>query len=148
MPNFKQIATTVTVAAILTLGLASCSSSTSSTAEKPAVTKTSGSDLAASSVKASDVLAAFKSAGLPTANDRDNTKNQCEPDGAYTCSAWITTDDISIGKFTTSKQFKTLKSFGTAYIKDDIVLSYGAARTPEADQPKYEAVLDKLLAAS
>ncbi|MDB6425846.1 hypothetical protein [Curtobacterium sp. 20TX0008] len=57
----------------------------------------------------------------------------------------MTTDNLSIGKFTSAEQFKQMEQYG-AYMQGDIVLSYNAARTPEADRPKYEAALDKLMA--
>lgn len=143
MSVFVRFAVPAAAAGAFLVALTGCSSTSGTT---PSTTPSAAAAGAATtSVKAADVVAAFQAAGLPASNERDNTANQCEPDGAYKCSEWVTTDDISVGKFTSTEQFDTMKKYG-AYMNGDIVLSYAAARTPEADQPKYEAALDKLIA--
>lgn len=144
MSVFVRFVVPAITAGALFLSLAACSSP-STNAPSTTPTKTAAVGLQATSVKAGDVVTAFRAAGLPAANGRDNTANQCKPNGAYTCSEWVTTDEISVGKVTGSEEFKTLEKYG-AYVSGDVVLSYAAARTPEVDQPKYEAALDKLIA--
>ncbi len=136
----RFVAPLVTAGAVV-LTLAACSTPSAA----PSTTAATAAGLQTTSVEAADVVAAFQAAGLPAANSRDNTAGQCGPDEAYKCSEWVTTDNLSIGKFTSAEQFKQMEQYG-AYMQGDIVLSYNAARTPEADRPKYEAALDELMA--
>ncbi len=92
---------------------------------------------------AQQVVDAFASAGLPVPNPRDNSKN-CATLG---CVALVTTDAISVYTWPDEQSAQHMVDValgGGAYRRGLVVLSYTAARTPEADRPRYEAELGKL----
>lgn len=147
-------AASIALSAVVVAGaLAGCSSNTSteipassratSLSAAPTPAKSVG-DLADSGVTPVQVYDAFKSADLPVVNPRDNTENACA--SMPSCVALETTDSISIYKFNSEKDATTFAAPGSGYRNKDIVLSYAAARTPESEQPKYEAALDQLMA--
>jgi hypothetical protein len=94
-----------------------------------------------------DVVDAFATAGLPAPNPRDNSKN-CTGTGGLGCTQLITTDAISVYQWPNeagAKKMADTAGPAGAYRNGVIVVSYAAARTPEGDRPKYEAVLADLL---
>lgn len=93
--------------------------------------------------RAQEVVDAFVAAGLPARNPRDNTPQNC---GTLSCAALVTTDDITVVVFTDRQaQQKYVDAF-KAFAAGTIVLQYTAARTPEELRPKYQAVLQEVVA--
>jgi hypothetical protein len=95
------------------------------------------------SLTAGMVVGAFKDAGLPVRNPRDNTAQNCPDLG---CTQLISTDDVSIYTWADPvAQSAFAKSYGEgAHSSGNVVLSYLAARTPEKTRAKYERVLAPL----
>lgn len=117
----------------------------------PAVTVSSTKPAAAESsidghqvLSAVNVLEGFQAAKLPVRNDRYNDAN-CES-MQLGCIELLTTDDISIYTFADQGAQQTFaESLGEdGYSSGNVVLSYLAARTPQALRPKYGKVLDGL----
>lgn len=89
---------------------------------------------------------AFLAAKLPAANPRENTQ-LCTGQNLG-CSQVITTDNLSIYVFDgkdSPAQVAFAKLYGkNSYSSGNVVLSYAAARTPEANRQRYQKVLDGL----
>jgi hypothetical protein len=117
---------------------------------KPTVQQTPDSSIVAEPAvtgpTAQEVVDAFIEAGLRAPKPRDNSRN-CTGDGGLGCLQLITTDAISVYSWPTeaSAQNYLAAAGDDLHGKGLIVLSYAAARTPKADRPKYEAVLNKLI---
>lgn len=130
--------------------LAACDTSDSDSAANSATQQTSSTSsiptASGTGLTAWQVVDSFIAAGLPAPNPRDNSGN-CTGDGGLGCVQLITTDAISVYSWRTeaTAQHQVDVAGGGAYRKGLIVLSYVAARTPEADRPRYEAVLNQLL---
>jgi hypothetical protein len=134
--------------------LAACGTSDRGTAadrtSQPVVQQTPDTSSAvvapAAGPTARQVVERFIEAGLSAPNPRDNSHN-CTGNGGMGCVQLITTDAISVYSWPTeaTAQHQAEGSGDNVYRKGLIVLSYGAARTPQADRPKYEAVLNKLV---
>jgi hypothetical protein len=96
---------------------------------------------------ASAVVRVFAEDGLPVTDPRDNTSGNCETRG---CAQMITTDDITVLSFVDEV---AAANYVAAWGPQDhyqygiVVLSYAAARTPEADRQLYEAALVATLGA-
>ncbi|SDD59046.1 hypothetical protein [Actinokineospora iranica] len=126
-------------------GLVACGTTEpASTGERSSTNQETGGPPGASGgstdTTARHVVDRFIAAGLPAANPRDNTKQNCD---SLRCLQLITTDAISVYSWPdeTAAQHQVDVSSGNAYRQGTIVLSYGAARTPQANRPRYEAVL-------
>lgn len=127
--------------------LAGCSGrSTEVSPAAPANSSTPGPEAPATpqtpSLTARQVIDAFAAAGLPVPEPRDNSKN-CASLG---CTEMVTTDAVTVLTFTDDA---TATKYASTFAEDahrqaGVVLSYAAARTPEADRPLYEAELAKL----
>lgn len=94
------------------------------------------------SVTADDVVDAFKAAGLPVPNPRDNSHN-CDTLG---CRQLITTDAITVVSFDDEEAAARYADAASEdkYRRGLVVLSYAAARTARAIRPRYEQLLDTL----
>jgi hypothetical protein len=147
----------VVLVAVVGLALAGCSddggqaatppSSTSSTPTPAETTPTAAASTPIdghSVTSVAQVIDAFQQAKLPVRKPRDNSDN-CESQ-QLGCIQLTTTDDVSVYSFATiddAKAFATV--YGTeAYTSGNVVLSYGAARTPAALRPRYQKILDGL----
>jgi hypothetical protein len=95
-------------------------------------------------MSAAQVIDAFQQAKLPVRKPRDNSDN-CES-LQLGCIQLTTTDDVSVYSFATVDGAKAFAvASGTEmYSSGNIVLSYGAARTPAPLRPRYQKVLDSL----
>lgn len=135
---------TVVAVVLGALALAGCTGgNTSSTTSSATAASTSSSSAAPAAVTAQQVVDAFGAAGLSVPKPRDNSKN-CSTLG---CEQQITTDAITVLSFKDETAAVKYAETGkdNAHRNGLVVLSYAAARTPEADRPKYQAELAKLL---
>ena len=87
---------------------------------------------------------AFQQAKLPVRKARDNSANY--ESQQLGCIQLTTTDDVSVYSFATVDEAKAfVAASGTeVYSSGNVVLSYGAARTPAALRPRYQKILDGL----
>lgn len=93
-----------------------------------------------------EVVAAFRAAGLKAANARDRSID-CGPDGlGLGCSEIVTTDQVTVYVFPDESSADDLAErwSGAAYRSGTVVLNYLEAKTPPAERPRYEKVLDTL----
>jgi hypothetical protein len=146
----------VALVAVVGLGLAGCSddggqagtpppSSDSSAQTETTPTAAASTPIDGHSVMSvAQVIDAFQQAKLPVRKPRDNSDN-CES-LQLGCIQLTTTDDVSVYSFATVDEAKAFAAAsGTeAYSSGNVVLSYGAARTPAALRPRYQKVLDGL----
>jgi hypothetical protein len=96
---------------------------------------------------ANEVVTAFAAAGLPVLEPRDNTAGNC---GSRACVQMITTENVTVLSFVDDAAAATyVSTWGPADLhqQGQVVLSYAAARTPEAERPLYEAALATFLGA-
>lgn len=96
---------------------------------------------------ASAVVRVFAEDGLPVTDPRDNTSVNCETRG---CAQMITTEDVTVLSFVdevAAAGYVTTWGPEDLYQYGSVVLSYAAARTPEANRPIYEAALVTILGA-
>lgn len=95
-------------------------------------------------VSAQEVVDVFAAADLAVPEPRDTTAGCTE----LRCASRVTTDAVTVLTFAEEPPAIAYEEgFGEGAHRDGlVVLSYSAARTPEADQAAYEAVLAELLA--
>ena len=135
-------------ASLLTMAvLASCSSSTdqAAPATTAAATTAGPTENTAPAPDAAEVVEAFRAARLPVPNPRDNSaKTSCTDIG---CAQLVTTDAVSVYVFADeSSATRWAEALGPdgGHREGLVVLNYTTARTPAADQPRYEQVLRSL----
>jgi hypothetical protein len=109
----------------------------------PAAPSTTAS---APGVTAQQVIDEFAAKGLSVPKPRDNSQQNCT---TYKCSQLVTTDAITVVTFAdeaaATKYADAMNGAGGAFRHKLVVLSYAAAKTPQADRPRYEAALTALV---
>ncbi|MGW3889523.1 hypothetical protein ACWD69_12635 [Micromonospora chokoriensis] len=95
---------------------------------------------------ATQVVTAFKAAGLKVPHPKDRSVD-CGPDGlGLGCSEIVATDAVTVYVFPDETSASDIAETwgGQSYRRGAVVLNYLAAKTPAADRPRYEKVLDSL----
>ncbi|MEU8215232.1 hypothetical protein AB0C47_05625 [Micromonospora taraxaci] len=95
---------------------------------------------------ATQVVTAFKAAGLKVSNPTDRSVD-CGPDGlGLGCSEIVATDAVTVYVFPDETSASDIAETwgGQSYRRGAVVLNYLAAKTPAADRPRYEKVLNGL----
>ncbi|MCZ7376195.1 hypothetical protein [Micromonospora sp. WMMC250] len=95
---------------------------------------------------ATQVVTAFKAAGLKVPHPKDRSVD-CGPDGlGLGCSEIVATDAVTVYVFPDESSASDIAETwgGQSYRRGAVVLNYLAAKTPAADRPRYEKVLDSL----
>ncbi|MDG4779798.1 hypothetical protein O7614_09105 [Micromonospora sp. WMMD961] len=95
---------------------------------------------------ATQVVTAFKAAGLKVSNPRDRSVD-CGPDGlGLGCSEVVATDAVTVYVFPDETSASDIAETwgGQSYRRGAVVLNYLAAKTPAADRLRYEKVLNGL----
>lgn len=95
---------------------------------------------------ATQVVTAFKAAGLKVPHPKDRSVD-CGPDGlGLGCSEVVATDAVTVYVFPDETSASDIAETwgGQSYRRGAVVLNYLAAKTPAADRPRYEKVLDSL----
>ncbi|WP_328366022.1 hypothetical protein [Micromonospora zamorensis] len=100
----------------------------------------------ASAPGAKQVVDAFRAAGLKVPRPKDRSVD-CGPDGlGLGCSELIATDAVTVYVFPDDTSASDIAETwgGQSYQRGAVVLNYLEAKTPAADRPRYEKVLDGL----
>ena len=100
----------------------------------------------ASAPGAKQVVDAFRAAGLKVPRPKDRSVD-CGPDGlGLGCSELIATDAVTVYVFPDETSASDIAETwgGQSYRRGAVVLNYLEAKTPAADRPRYEKVLDGL----
>ncbi|TQJ21000.1 hypothetical protein FBZ33_1209 [Micromonospora sp. A202] len=100
----------------------------------------------ASAPGAKQVVDAFRAAGLKVPRPKDRSAD-CGPDGlGLGCSELIATDAVTVYVFPDDTSASDIAETwgGQSYQRGAVVLNYLEAKTPAADRPRYEKVLDGL----
>ncbi|MEV7328578.1 hypothetical protein [Micromonospora sp. NPDC093244] len=95
---------------------------------------------------ATQVITAFRAAGLKVPHPRDRSVD-CGPDGlGLGCSEIVATDAVTVYVFPDETSASDIAATwgGQSYRRGAVVLNYLEARTPAADRPRYEKVLNNL----
>lgn len=95
---------------------------------------------------ATQVVTAFRAAGLKVPHPKDQSVD-CGPDGlGLGCSEIVATDAVTVYVFPDETSASDIAETwgGQSYRRGAVVLNYLAAKTPAADRPRYEKVLDGL----
>lgn len=95
---------------------------------------------------ANQVVSAFRAAGLTVPHPRDRSVD-CGPDGlGLGCSEIVATDAVTVYVFPDETSASDIAATwgGQSYRRGAVVLNYLEARTPAADRPRYEKVLNNL----
>ncbi|MET8091530.1 hypothetical protein [Micromonospora sp. NPDC005220] len=95
---------------------------------------------------AKQVVEAFRAAGLKVPHPKDRSVD-CGPDGlGLGCSELIATDAVTVYVFPDETSASDIaETWGSqSYQRGAVVLNYLEAKTPAADRPRYEKVLDGL----
>ncbi|MFG2046316.1 hypothetical protein ACGFIW_02640 [Micromonospora sp. NPDC048935] len=95
---------------------------------------------------AKQVVEAFRAAGLKVAHPKDRSVD-CGPDGlGLGCSELIATDTVTVYVFPDETSAGDIAETwgGQSYRRGAVVLNYLEAKTPAAERPRYEKVLDGL----
>ena len=95
---------------------------------------------------ARQVVDAFQAAGLKAAHPKDRSVD-CGPDGlGLGCSEIVATDAVTVYVFPDETSAGDIAETwgGQSYRRGAVVLNYLDAKTPAADRPRYEKVLDGL----
>lgn len=95
---------------------------------------------------AKQVVDAFRAAGLKVPRPKDRSVD-CGPDGlGLGCSELIATDAVTVYVFPDETSAGDIAETwgGQSYRRGAVVLNYLEAKTPAADRPRYEKVLDGL----
>ncbi|MEU7849856.1 hypothetical protein AB0B74_27690 [Micromonospora parva] len=95
---------------------------------------------------ATQVVNAFKAAGLKVPHPKDRSVD-CGPDGlGLGCSELIATDAVTVYVFPDEISASDIAETwgGQSYRRGAVVLNYLEAKTPAADRPRYEKVLNGL----
>lgn len=95
---------------------------------------------------ATQVVAAFRAAGLKVPHPKDRSVD-CGPDGlGLGCSEIVATDAVTVYVFPDETSASDLAETwgGQSYRRGAVVLNYLEAKTPAADRPRYEKVLNNL----
>ncbi|MEU4555493.1 hypothetical protein [Micromonospora violae] len=95
---------------------------------------------------AKQVVDAFRAAGLKVPHPKDRSVD-CGPDGlGLGCSELIATDAVTVYVFPDETSAGDIAETwgGQSYRRGAVVLNYLEAKTPAADRPRYEKVLDRL----
>ncbi|MGC5290223.1 hypothetical protein [Micromonospora sp. DT231] len=95
---------------------------------------------------AKQVVDAFRAAGLKVPRPLDRSVD-CGPDGlGLGCSELIATDAVTVYVFPDETSAGDIAETwgGQSYRRGAVVLNYLEAKTPAADRPRYEKVLDGL----
>ncbi|WP_433130676.1 hypothetical protein ACQPWW_08140 [Micromonospora sp. CA-240977] len=93
---------------------------------------------------AKQIVEAFKAAGLKVPNPKDRSVD-CGPDGlGLGCSELIATDAVTVYVFPDETSAGDIAETwgGQSYRRGAVVLNYLEAKTPAADRPRYEKVLN------
>ncbi|MFF5052520.1 hypothetical protein ACFY1S_04955 [Micromonospora sp. NPDC000663] len=95
---------------------------------------------------AMQVITAFRAAGLKVPHPKDRSVD-CGPDGlGLGCSEIVSTDAVTVYVFPDETSASDIAATwgGQSYRRGAVVLNYLEARTPAADRPRYEKVLNNL----
>ncbi|MEU4398744.1 hypothetical protein ACIQH6_05455 [Micromonospora orduensis] len=95
---------------------------------------------------ATQVITAFRAAGLKVPHPKDRSVD-CGPDGlGLGCSEIVATDAVTVYVFPDETSASDLAETwgGQSYRRGAVVLNYLDAKTPAADRPRYEKVLNSL----
>ncbi|MEU8211315.1 hypothetical protein AB0B85_19215 [Micromonospora sp. NPDC049044] len=95
---------------------------------------------------AQQIVEAFKAAGLKVAHPKDRSVD-CGPDGlGLGCSELIATDAVTVYVFPDETSAGDIAETwaGQSYRRGAVVLNYLEAKTPAANRPRYEQVLNGL----
>ncbi|TNH28926.1 hypothetical protein FHG89_13910 [Micromonospora orduensis] len=95
---------------------------------------------------ATQVVNAFKAAGLRVPHPKDRSVD-CGPDGlGLGCSELIATDAVTVYVFPDETSASDIAETwgGQSYRRGAVVLNYLEAKTPAAERPRYEKVLNGL----
>ncbi|MEK8107533.1 hypothetical protein NKG94_24870 [Micromonospora sp. M12] len=113
----------------------------------------SGQPAAGGAAQASDrcagakqVVEAFRAAGLKVPRPKDRSVD-CGPDGlGLGCSELMATGAVTVYVFPDETSARDIAETwgGQSYQRGAVVLNYLEAKTPAADRPRYEKVLDGL----
>jgi hypothetical protein len=140
--------TTLALYAAASLALTACGDAGTEDASSSSSPSSSASTDAAApanafTTDAQAVVDAFAEAGLPVTDARDTTGGSCK--SLPGCEQQVTTEDITVIRFASEAEAqKVAETYGAAYRRGLVVLSYVAARTPEEAQSEYEQVLSGL----
>ncbi|MEV4122176.1 hypothetical protein [Micromonospora sp. NPDC049645] len=100
----------------------------------------------ASAPGAKQVVDAFRAAGLKVSHPKDRSVD-CGPDGlGLGCSELVATDGVTVYVFPDETSASDIAETwsGQSYRRGAVVLNYLEAKTPAADRPRYQKVLDGL----
>lgn len=100
----------------------------------------------ASAPGAKQVVDAFRAAGLKVPRPKDRSVD-CGPDGlGLGCSELMATDAVTVYVFPDETSASDIAETwgGQSYRRGAVVLNYLEAKTPAADRPRYEKVLNGL----
>ncbi|MGC4870164.1 hypothetical protein ACLQ3B_32515 [Micromonospora sp. DT53] len=100
----------------------------------------------ASAPGAKQVIEAFRAAGLKVSHPKDRSVD-CGPDGlGLGCSELMATDAVTVYVFPDETSASDIAETwgGQSYRRGAVVLNYLEAKTPAADRPRYEKVLNGL----
>ncbi|MBM0235128.1 hypothetical protein JNW91_27005 [Micromonospora sp. STR1_7] len=95
---------------------------------------------------ATQIVNAFRAAGLRVSHPRDRSI-ECGPDGlGLGCSELVATDAVTVYVFPDETSASDIAETwgGQSYRRGAVVLNYLEAKTPAADRPRYEKVLNGL----
>ncbi|MCF0097063.1 hypothetical protein B0E54_05932 [Micromonospora sp. MH99] len=95
---------------------------------------------------ARQVVDAFKAAGLRVTHPKDRSVD-CGPDGlGLGCSEIVATDGVTVYVFPDETSAGDIAETwgGQSYRRGAVVLNYLEAKTPAADRPRYEKILNSL----
>lgn len=95
---------------------------------------------------AKQVIDAFRAAGLKVPHPKDRSVD-CGPDGlGLGCSELMATDAVTVYVFPDETSASDIAETwgGQSYQRGAVVLNYLEAKTPAADRPRYEKVLNGL----
>ncbi|MET8357203.1 hypothetical protein [Micromonospora sp. NPDC005171] len=95
---------------------------------------------------AKQVIEAFRAAGLKVPHPKDRSVD-CGPDGlGLGCSELMATDAVTVYVFPDETSASDIAETwsGQSYQRGAVVLNYLEAKTPAADRPRYEKVLNGL----
>ncbi|MBQ1016329.1 hypothetical protein KBX71_00435 [Micromonospora sp. D93] len=95
---------------------------------------------------AKQIVEAFRAAGLKVSHPKDRAVD-CGPDGlGLGCSELMATDAVTVYVFPDETSASDIAETwaGQSYQRGAVVLNYLEAKTPAADRPRYEKVLNGL----
>lgn len=126
------------------LSLFGCTSKTSNQSAPPStavVVSTASPQSAPGAVTTAAVIGAFQAKGLPIGEQRDNTKNMCEPGASLKCTKVTTTDLFSIYEWADAGQAADFAKGSDSYIvTPTLTVRFDKA----TDRAPYEAALGQL----